>query len=70
MFGLISKKKWFRVSEENPQKYVIAATFFGWAGIHKFLQGNISNFLLYLITFLLYFYYILYSLSHPYINPL
>lgn len=49
--GLISKKKWFRVSEENPQKYVIAATFFGWAGIHKFLQGDISNFLLYLVTF-------------------
>lgn len=49
--GLIGKKKWFRISDEEPKKYAIAATLFGWAGIHRFLHGDMKNFALYLATF-------------------
>lgn len=49
--GLVGKKKWFRLSEENPKKYAIAATVLGWLGAHKFLHGDVRNGLFYLVTF-------------------
>lgn len=49
--GLVGKKKWFRLSEEDPKKYAIAATLLGWLGGHKFLHGDVKNGLFYLVTF-------------------
>ncbi len=49
--GLIGKKKWYRISEENPQKFLAAATLFGFLGAHKFLEGNFLSGLCYLISF-------------------
>ena len=48
--GLVGKERWFRISDIDPNRFVLKAMFFGWAGAHKFLLSEIRTGVFYLLT--------------------
>ena len=48
--GLIKGKKWYRCSDENPNKIFFITLLGGWFGLHKFREGKIKTGLFYLLT--------------------
>lgn len=48
--GLVSEKKWFRCSDEDPDTMMKLTFFGGWFGLHKFKERNIWGGLLYFFT--------------------
>lgn len=50
ILGLIKGKKWYRCSEEDPDKIFLLTFLGGWFGLNKFREGKIKTGLFYLIT--------------------
>lgn len=48
--GFIGEKKWFRLSDRDPEKMFLITILGGFIGLHKIAVGNIASFLVYLLT--------------------
>ena len=48
--GLVGGRRWYRVSDDDPDMLLSFAIFGGWFGLHKFRQGEVSEGILYLMT--------------------